>query len=278
MKIIILFLFSTLSSSCAFGKHSLGFRMPLPEHRIGETPYVPPQGSSAVVPDSYDLRALGFIGPVRDQGNCGSCWAFGSVAVLESMAAKKFGKLVDLSEQEVVSCATQDGVMGCMGGTSTGAFKYSMVNPLVNEGKYPYTSGDSGSTGKCQHMHHRNRLVSAAGGARTVQNEDDIKAALVNEGAVAIAISADNSCFMNYSGGILNPDNCSCNGDIDHLIAVVGYDTEAGQDYWIIRNSWGEGWGEKGYVRFKRGVNMCRMMSYASLPGDVVKTKYFPGK
>lgn len=249
-----------------------GFKIPAPQHRMGEIFYKP--ALLEAVPDSYDLRALGFIGPVRDQGNCGSCWAFGSVASLESMVAKKFGKLLDLSEQEIVSCATQGGVMGCNGGSSVGAWEYSSVNPLVSEQNYPYVSGLSGTTGKCKSMKNNERLVSATGSYKRIVKEDDIRSALVGEGAVAIGISADNACFMNYKSGILDPTNCPCGGEVDHLIAVVGYGNENGTDYWIVRNSWGTGWGEKGYVRFKRNVNQCQMMSFATIPNDVSKTKY----
>lgn len=243
--------------------------MPSFEDRIHEKRFehnLPEQS----LPESFDLRELGFIGAVRNQGVCGSCWAFGAVASLESMAAKKYKMSLDLSEQEIVSCASEFGVMGCDGGNSMGAWSYSSKHPLVREKDYPYLSGKSGNTGRCKRLEQSKRTVSAGKGYQRIDEEQDIKAALVSKGAVAIAISADNSCFMGYKGGILGPE-CGCSGQIDHLVAVVGYGNEKGKEYWIVRNSWGESWGEKGYVRFEMGKDVCEMTSFATIPTDVLK-------
>lgn len=272
---IIAFL-SICGCTVAHASHPTGFLLPSSEERLGEAVY-DPNKMQAPLPSSYDLRALGFVNPVKDQGACGSCWAFGATAVLESMAAKKFGKLVSLSEQEIVSCATEFGVQGCNGGNSIGAWEHTVHSPQSLESAYAYTSGKTGEDGPCKSVKDKYRMVSDAKSYLVVQNESDIKTALVDHGPVAIAISAD-QCFMDYESGILGPENCACNGDVNHLVVVVGYGSEAGKDFWIVRNSWSENWGEKGYVRFQMGVDQCQMMSFATIPGDVAKTKYYPKK
>lgn len=250
-----------------------GFRLPSQAKR-NEAVFSPGK-LSAPLPVSHDLRALGLVNPIKDQGACGSCWAFASTAVLESMAAKKFGKLVSLSEQELVSCATEYGVDGCDGGNSAGAWAHTAHSPQVSEADYPYVSGKSRKTESCKKMPQGKQLVSSSAAYYSVSKETDIKIALLEGAPVAIAIATD-SCFMNYKAGILTPQNCPCTGPVDHLVAVVGYGVEAGVEYWIVRNSWSEAWGEKGYVRFATGHNQCQMMSYATVPDTVSVTKNFP--
>ena len=253
-----------------------GFKVPEREHRVGEVAFAP-QRVRTPLPDHYDMRGLGLLTPIKDQGNCGSCWAFGATNVLETMAAKKFGVLVNLSEQQIVSCATQKGVAGCNGGNSIGAWAYTQQKSQVTSKSYPYVSGLNDHSGKCKETEGKDRMVAATAGYKVIRNEDDIRAALVEIGPVAIAIATD-PCFLNYKSGVLKPENCACNGPVDHLVTVVGYASEGGEDYWVIRNSWGESWGEKGYARFKRGVNQCQMMAFATIPGGVVPTKHYPKK
>ncbi len=231
------------------------------------------QSAGKVIPKTYDMRAKGMITPVKNQGSCPSCWAFTAMAVLEGAAALKFGRLVSLSEQEIVSCATAYGVGGCSYGNPVGAWAHAATSPVVAEKVYPYVSGTTRNGEVCQPMPATKRLVKGTSSFTNLQSEDEIKAALVNFGPVAIAIAAGSSCFRNYQSGIIGPGSCECSGSVNHSVTVVGW----GEGYWIIKNSWGTGWGEKGYARLAMGVagGTCRMMAWPVVPDFVGKTPYF---
>lgn len=202
------------------------------------------------------------VNPVKNQQQCGSCWAFSTIASVETRWAIAKKQLVSLSEQELVDCSTSFGNNGCNGGLMDQAFQYIIANGGVcSEQSYPYTAAD----GTCQ--------SSTCKSLATISNYNDVQP--MNEtqllfaslgGTVSIAIEADSQDFQFYSGGVFNSPNCGTN--LDHGVAIVGFghDSQSGLDYWIVRNSWGPSWGEQGYIRIVRGQNMCGLAQVPSYP------------
>jgi C1A family cysteine protease len=201
-------------------------------------------------PVSIDWRNKGVVNPVRDQGQCGSCWAFATTANAESVWAIYSGKLLDFSEELLVDCASGVGYhnLGCNGGNPDSAFKYMINKGQCSESSYPYTAGTTKTAGTCQTCSLETAHFSAC---YDVASNDQIslKGAVALQ-PVAVAIEADTRYFQSYSGGIL--DSSSCGTNLDHAVEIIGYGTENGMDYWNVRNSWGSSWGENGYVRIKR--------------------------
>lgn len=206
--------------------------------------------SGSGLPSSVDWRTKGVVNPVRDQGQCGSCWAFATTANAESVWAISRGQLLDLSEEFLVDCASGLGYynMGCNGGQPDSAFKYMINNGQCLESTYPYKAGSTRTAGSCQKCSSAGVTFSSC---HDVKPNDQVSlAAAVAKQPVVIAIEADTRYFQSYSGGIL--DSTSCGTTLDHAVEIVGYGSQNGQDYWIVRNSWGPTWGESGYVRIKK--------------------------
>ena len=203
------------------------------------------------VPDSIDWTTKGVVNSVRDQGQCGSCWAFATTANSESVWAISSGDLLDLSEEFLVDCASGLGYfnMGCNGGNPDSALKYMINNGQCTEASYPYTAGVSTTAGSCQKCTSAGVKFSSCSDV-TPNDQLALKAA-VSQQPVVIAIEADTRYFQTYSTGILT-DADKCGTTLDHAVEIVGYGTENGIDYWKVRNSWGETWGEAGYVRIQR--------------------------
>ena len=206
--------------------------------------------SASGAPSSVDWRNKGVVNPVRDQGQCGSCWAFATTANAESVWAISSGKLLDLSEEFLVECATGAGYfnMGCNGGQPDSAFKYMINNGQCTESSYPYKAGTTKTAGTCQKCTSAGASFS---GCYDVASKDQVSLmAAVAKHPVVIAIEADTRYFQSYSGGILDSPNCGTT--LDHAVEIIGYGTENGVDYWNVRNSWGSSWGENGYFRVKK--------------------------
>ena len=199
-------------------------------------------------PTSIDWRKKNAVTSVKDQGQCGSCWTFSSTGASEGAWAIKTGNLVDLSEEQLVECATgmQYGSHGCNGGQMEGAFKYLIQNGQCSDTAYPYTSG-TGKSGSCQTC----TPVAHFSSCSDVKPNDQIslKGAVLQQ-PVAVAIEADTRYFQSYSGGII--DSPSCGTTLDHGVLIVGYGEENGTKYWILKNSWSKSWGEEGYFRILR--------------------------
>merc|ERR1711988_1550213 len=215
-------------------------------------------GSSAKVPfpeiadvaDSMDWVSKGAVTPVKNQQQCGSCWAFSTTGAIEGAYFVASGKLESLSEEDLVQC-DHNGDQGCSGGLMDNAFSWVSENGICSESSYPYTSG-SGRTGTCQKG--CSPVVTITGHTDVpARNEDALKAA-VSKQPVSVAIEADKSAFQLYRSGVL--DSASCGTQLDHGVLVVGYGTD-GKDYWKVKNSWGATWGEEGYLRMVRNKNMC---------------------
>jgi len=204
---------------------------------------------AAGAPTSVDWRNKGAVTSVKDQGQCGSCWTFSATGAVEGAWAISKGQLIDLSEQELVDCATgvSYGSHGCSGGQMDGAFKFIMENGQCPLSAYPYTSGVTKTGGTCQKC----SAVAHISSCSDVKPNDQIslKAAVAQQ-PVAIAIEADTRYFQSYSGGVLT--SSSCGTTLDHGVLIVGYGTENGIDYWLVKNSWGPTWGLQGYVKIAR--------------------------
>eukprot|EP01059_Diplonema_ambulator_P035030 TRINITY_DN8136_c0_g1_i3.p1 TRINITY_DN8136_c0_g1~~TRINITY_DN8136_c0_g1_i3.p1 ORF type:complete len:333 (+),score=116.40 TRINITY_DN8136_c0_g1_i3:422-1420(+) len=206
---------------------------------------------------SWDWTTKGAVTPVKNQGQCGSCWSFGTTGDIEGTWFLAGHALVSLSEQMLVSCDKTDD--GCGGGLQEDAFAWVIQRGgLVSEATYPYHSGD-GITGTCKQTSTTPIVASISSWYQVSKNasgEANIAAQLPQVGPITIGINA--GPMQDYNGGIDDPKICpGASYDLDHAVLIVGYGTENGVDYWKIKNSWATDWGEQGYYRIVRGVNKC---------------------
>ena len=222
------------------------------------------------IPASFDWRQYGVVSPVKNQGKCGSCWTFSTTGAVEANWAITQGvPPPNLSEQQLVECAGDFNNHGCNGGLPSQAFEYiKFVGGLEGEVNYPYVAGD-GTVHTCSFDSSKIIAKVPFGSVNiTAGDEDGIQQAVATVGPVSIAFQVIDG-FKNYAGGVYAGENCGTGPqDVNHAVLVVGYghDTNSNMDYWIIKNSWGVQWGEQGYFRMERGVNMCGIAVCAAYP------------
>jgi C1A family cysteine protease len=205
-----------------------------------------------VAPNDMDWNDKGAVATVKDQGQCGSCWAFATAGVLESwwFISQKLTTVLDLSAQQMVDCS-KDTCYGCQGGWPYKALEYVQKKGLCGWKDYPYTARD----GQCKDTSCTPVVTPGAlKGYTNVSGEPGIMQALA-AGPVSVLVEADTSAFQFYHTGVL--DSTSCGHQIDHAIVATGYGTLSGKNYWNVKNSWGVSWGDKGYIKIVRDKKMC---------------------
>ncbi|KAK8888635.1 hypothetical protein M9Y10_033367 [Tritrichomonas musculus] len=235
----------------------LGFRMILKRYR--ET-----RPSRKLSIANFDWREKGVVNNIKDQGQCGSCYAFSAIQAAESANAIATGELPSFSEQNIVDCATiVDFCYGCDGGQIYGAFDHLIKRQkgkFVLESDYPYLGVD----GECQ-FDDLPHVGSISTYVNIIEGDENDLEAKVQIGPVAVAIDASNWSFQLYNSGIYDEPNC-ISSKLDHGVGCVGYGSEDGTKYWIVRNSWGTSWGENGYIRMIWKDNQCGIASMACIP------------
>jgi len=200
-------------------------------------------------PADVDWTTKGKVQKVKNQGQCGSCWAFSAIGALESADAIKGGDLKDLSEQQLVDCAGAQGNQGCNGGLMNQAFDY-LIQFGGSEGQkdYPYTARD----GSCKA--DKGKVAAKIASHKELPPNENALGDAIQTGPVSVAIEADQSIFQFYKSGILDGN---CGKNLDHGVLAVGYKSDANKGYWIVKNSWGASWGNQGFVWIRAFKNMC---------------------
>lgn len=221
------------------------------------------------LPLAVDWRSEGAVTGVKDQGACGSCWAFSAIGALESIWKLKNGNLYDLSEQQLVDCSQSEGNFGCNGGLMDYAFNYTKQKGVCSENTYPYAGFDQ----TCKET-QCNKTVTTRGCANLWSGDSQTTEMALNffvglHHPVSIAVFAGNSAWMSYQSGIVTDANCHYDSNLDHGVVVVGYNrssTNGGTDYWIVKNSWGSDWGVNGYIYLAMDTDTCGISRLPSFP------------
>jgi len=213
------------------------------------------------LPDSVDWYAEGAVTPVNNQGSCGSCWAFSVTGALEGQHFRKTGELISLSAQNLIDCDYRNN--GCTGGNFGWAFDYIKTNGGIDSASsYPYEA----ATGPCRF--NATNVAATDTGYMVIEagDEEALKAAVAMVGPIAVGMDATRPDFLFYSKGVYIDPTCRVN-NINHSALVVGYGTEEGIDYWLVKNSWGTSWGDMGYIKMARNLNnQCGIASMAYYP------------
>ncbi|ELP84863.1 cysteine proteinase 2 precursor, putative [Entamoeba invadens IP1] len=228
--------------------------------------YVEPHTKEALksFPESLDLRQQGKVTKVKDQNPCGSCYSFGALASLEGRLLFVGGNVdtLDLSEEQIVRCSPNN---GCNGGTGSVVYDYIKGNGILQEKDYPYTASD----GKCEA--DLTYIFATVEGYKYITRKDNdaLKSALV-DGVVDVSIDASSPKFSLYKSGVYHDTKCKTSLlSLNHEIAAVGYGKLNGEEYWIVKNSWGTNWGENGYILMAMEGNTCGVTSEPIIPTGV---------
>ncbi|KAL3886610.1 hypothetical protein ACJMK2_026594 [Sinanodonta woodiana] len=215
------------------------------------------------LPTTVDWRTEGYVTGVKNQGQCGSCWAFSTTGSLEGQHFKKTGQLVSLSEQNLVDCSQEEGNDGCQGGLMDQAFDYVIQNKGIDtEESYPYKAKD----GVCKFK--KTNIGATEVSCMDIEHgsEADLQMAVATVGPISVGIDASHLSFQLYKSGVYYESACS-SVNLDHGVLVVGYGIDGCDGYWLVKNSWGTSWGMQGYIMMTRNdSNMCGIATQASFP------------
>ena len=218
---------------------------------------------SLTVPTSIDWRQKGVVTDIKDQGSCGSCWAFGTAAAVESAWAIAGNPLISLSEQQLMDCSSSYGNKGCSGGLIDATLGFIVDNGICSLSDYPYQMQDENTCKRCSVVAKISSCEDISSG-----NQLELKEA-VSRQPVVVAVEANRRVFQFYTSGVL--DSTLCGTLLDHAVVVVGYGEENGVKYWLVRNSWGTSWGDNGYLKILRSestndVGICGIASVPTIP------------
>jgi len=218
------------------------------------------------LPDTVDWRTEGYVTPIKDQGQCGSCWTFSATGAMEGAVMKSSGSLPSLSEQNLMDCVhpMRD---GCQGGSMEEAFQYVIDNGIMSEDAYPYKAKDSGfnvcNFEASESVAQMTDYTSVGG---MFNGEKSLQEAVANVGPISVGIDASHGSFQLYHSGVYTESSCS-SFQLDHGVLAVGYGEHDGTPYWLVKNSWGTSWGMEGYIMMARNHNnMCGIATDASYP------------
>lgn len=245
-------------------KKLLGFSSELNSMRLAKNPTVLDEKN---LKDEVNWVKEGKVSKVKNQGQCGSCYSFAATGSLEGQWFKKTRKLVSMSEQQIVDCSGKYGNQGCGGGWYGSAWDYIKdAGGVEGENDYPYEA----YRGWCHFK--ESKVVATDTGTVDVEegSEEALQQAIAEVGPIAVAIDASHSSFQRYSEGVYYEPWCG-NGqsDLDHAVLAVGYGNEDGQDYWLVKNSWGDYWGDDGYIKMIRNEdNNCGIATAAQYPSE----------
>jgi len=228
---------------------------------------------------TVDWRTKGAVSAVKDQGQCGSCWAFSTTETIESAWFLFNGTLPTLAPQQIVDCDMFPVDSGCNGGTTQFAYEYVMLQGgMDSEESYPYVSGQSGERDGCSF--DPTAVQAKIGNWSYVipvctdfvcdtQDENGMITGLAALGPLSVCLNANN--WQDYSSGVMDPNTCGGHGllDEDHCVQVVGYNQQANPAYWIVRNSWNTQWGVQGYIYLTMGSNTCGLANMVTVPKPI---------
>jgi len=260
LTVMSLLAVSGTASEAPIKKYARGFKRMAASNAFAKSAVITDE-MRAAAPSSLDWSTQGATTPVKDQGYCGSCWAYSATEGIESGLFMTTGKLEQLSEQQIVSCDKTDG--GCNGGDLPTAFDYvQSAGGIATQASYPDTSSDAGQTGKCKSSTpvvkvtgYEYAVPPCTGGKCNNQKESDMMAALNTYGPLSVCVNAQN--WDGYSSGIYTTKCSGKYNALDHCVQLVGYDTTGSTSYWKVRNSWASSWGENGFIRLPMGTNAC---------------------
>jgi C1A family cysteine protease len=258
----------TLGHNQFSGMDDLDFSAYVNNNKLNFSSHKMYESNETWIPESVDWRNNNSVTPVKDQGQCGSCWAFSTTGSLEGIYAIQTGELVSFSEQQLVDCDNLrhgGNDHGCNGGLMDNAFSWIHDNDgLCSEDSYPYIGEPEKCQTTCDLLPH-SQIQSWVDVAST----DKALMTAIAQQPVSIAIEADQKDFQLYQSGVLTSE---CGTTLDHGVLVIGYGTEHGEDYYLVKNSWGTSWGDEGYIKLGRGPayndgqGQCGILLQASYP------------